>query len=68
MKKLQELQLILDEVLEQYGWTLKYDLVDETRLEEYKTDFILQFSNKCCINLILENSDDSLIIKRVKNV
>lgn len=68
MGKLKELQLILDNVLEQYGWTLKYDLVDETKIEDYKNDFIEQFSNKCCGNLILENSDDFAIIKRVQNV
>ena len=68
MGKLKELQLILEEVLDQYGWTLKYDLVDETKIEEYKNDFIEQFSKKCCNNLILENSDDFTIIKRVQNV
>ena len=68
MGKLKELQLILEEVLDQYGWTLKYDLVDETKIEEYKNDFIEQFSKKCCNNLILENSDDFTFIKRVQNV
>ena len=68
MEKLEELQLILEEVLDQYGWTLKYDLVDETKIEEYKNDFIEQFSKKCCNNLILENSNDFTIIKRVQNV
>ena len=68
MGKLKELQLILDDVLDQYGWMLKYVLVDETKIEEYKNDFIEQFSKKCCNNLILENSDDFTIIKRVQNV
>lgn len=68
MDKLKELQLILDEVLEDYGWSLRYNLDDTNKIDTYKKDFIRLFSEKCCGGLILENSDESSIIKRIQNV
>ncbi len=43
MKRLENLQKILDEVLGDYGGTLKYDVSDDSKIDIYKNDFIKLF-------------------------
>ena len=68
MKRLENLQKILDEVLDDYGWTLKYDVSDYSKIDMYKDDFIKLFLEKCCGDLLLEGTDEFSIVERIKNV
>ena len=68
MTRLEKLQEIVDEVYEDYGWTLSYDLDKNEKVEDYKKDFIEQFRSKCYEDAVNEDANYSDICNRVQNV
>ena len=68
MTRIENLENILYEILDDYGWTMKNEITEQTNIDSYKEELIKLFSEKCCNNLILENTDEYNIIERIQNV